>query len=173
MITLNLLPYSRRKEIEVKKGEHFILFFGVIFLFFFLMTIALMMANTILIKKVIDLAMSGVVASDIQSQAEELNRKIFNLNQVQNKFILYTDSLVNFSEIVSPGIKIGELDFNGVEGSVRVRGVALTQDDLDQFKKKLEDSERFLDVKVLAENNLPDGQIGFEIVAKVNFSKLK
>jgi len=170
MITLNLLPYSKRREIETEKGNQLVLVFGIFSLFFLFVTVVLMLANVVMRGLITDLMFRAV--SYDQNRAEALNRKTAALNKIQENFILYTDSLIDFTKIVPSGVKIEDLMMDKTNKDIKIRGAAKSRDDLMQFKENLEESGRFLNVRLPTENMLAEGYISFEIAAGVNFSKL-
>ncbi len=172
MITLNLLPYSKRKEIEIKKGSRLVLFLFVAVSFFFFLTVALILVHFSLAKQINNLKFKAV-SGEIKNQLASLNKKVSVLEQIQDKFFLYSDSLVDFAVLVPYGVTIEEMTISKTDGVINVKGTASARDDLIQFKKNLDESERFSEVKSPIENILSEEHINFQITAKINLSKLQ
>jgi len=148
------------------------MFFAVISLFLFTITITIILANVGLAKIISDSGTAGRVGENLD-RAKVLNDKIISMNKIQENFFLFTDSLGDFAKIVPAGIQIDGLELNKENNSLRVKGIAATREDLIAFKKSLEDSAgRFSGVEIITEDISSKELVNFEIAAVVGFSKL-
>jgi hypothetical protein len=95
------------------------------------------------------------------------------MEELQGKFVFFSDSLMDFAKNVTPGIRISSLALTSDGQILTANGVAATREDLINFKKNLETVSRFSEVEISTEDISSKELVDFGLKAVVNFSKLR
>ncbi|MCH8049228.1 hypothetical protein IH979_00780, partial [Patescibacteria group bacterium] len=127
MITLNLAPYTTRREIKKQKGAKVVLFTASLVYFFFFLSLSLVSVDAIFASTISDLAQDSVDSYEIRAKAIELDAKISRIGDVQKRQLIYTDTVLVLLETNPDGIEVDRLTFDGVNKVIRLHGKAATR----------------------------------------------
>ncbi len=138
----------------------------------FAVAVVLILANVGLATKINDLGITGRNGEMLQ-RVRLLNNKVIIMEELQGKFVFFSDSLMDFAKNVTPGIRISSLALTSDGQILTANGVAATREDLINFKKNLETVSRFSEVEISTEDISSKELVDFGLKAVVNFSKLR
>lgn len=168
MITLNLLPPTQHTAIKKERiystVENFLSIFLVVLI---VIASLLFLIKKTLEKNLSELARQGVQAniktSELNNKIQEINDTLKVIEEIQKKTKTISPFVLEFSQIIPKEVKTTSFQVNTEDSSVKIKGLAKTRNALLKFKKNLEASDKFTDVKVPLSNLLEKEDIEFEI----------
>lgn len=172
MITLNLIPYKKRKELLKKRTDQFILFFTVISFFFLLIALVLLLLNSLLSKRITDVIEANVGVRDINLRSAKLNKDIRTINTIQDTYRFYTDLIVELTQVVPSTVEISRVSIDGINNVILIEGTALTLESLFQFRETMEASGKFKSAEFSTSDFLGATNTEFRMEATMNLLTL-
>lgn len=168
MISLNLLPTTKKEELKFRKiylMAQKILF--ILLLFTFFLSITILSANLILASAFKDTAFSSslVNASGKSSRYNliETNEMVKNIKEIQDNFINYDDLMVKITEIIPKDITLNRLSIDTAANKVSMSGYAKTRSDLIALQNNFKNFEFFDNLESPISNLLEKRDIIFNI----------
>ncbi|MBA3047431.1 PilN domain-containing protein [Patescibacteria group bacterium] len=178
MLKLNLIPQQLKKELKLKriykilkKMSSFIIIAMVI------IAITLLIAKLIMqnhFNKIIE--QGALITKSSQSynaEARDINFQISQISQIQNEFTEWSLLLENLAAKTPEDISLSNVKISGDPSLISIKGLAGSRDNLLLFKKSLEDSPVYSDIKFPLQNIMQKENINFEISASLNLPVLK
>jgi len=172
MITLNLISIDYKEKLKLKKLYLKIKnFLFIILIFFILASIILLFAKNILQNNFDELVILNSLVKEnsqkIGGEIKTLNMKINAANNIQKQFFPWSKIIIDFTKIVPTGLEIHSLKVN--KNSWVITGEVKDRETLLGFKKELEKSKYFSEVKSPITNLLQKENIDFELEAIPKF----
>jgi len=172
MVSLNLLPQEKKKEISRQ-----IVFISLQHLVSW-MLIAVCAAGIILLitKLYMQNAFEQAVKQSVLVTQEygTLNQKVHLVNQkidflgdIQRKFIVWSPKLAAFTELVPANIQVYSMNLNYATKDIQIQGHAKSREDLLLLKANLEQSSLLKSIDMPIENLLESKDINFNIKGKI------
>lgn len=175
MIFLNLLPKDKKAELGL--ANFFITLKNIIILFLIItIIIAISMLGT---KAALQNYFNTIVgqstltnkyASSFNKGVQAFNKKLTAVENIQSKYIAWSDFLVEFSKIIPADVTINAIDIDAQIMSLS--GQARDRQNLLEFEKNLKKSNIFENVKTPLEDLLKKTNIDFNIKADVKINNL-
>lgn len=178
MLILNLIPKKLKKEAklrrlykELKKIDYVLIIAAAI------IAITLLAAKLILqnnFKNIIE--QTTLVAETSQThnaKVLDVNFQMSQISQVQNDFVELSLLIEDLATKTPEDIALSNIKINRVPPSINISGYADAREELLSFKKNLEDSPIYFDIKFPLQNILQKENINFEMSAKLNLSSLE
>ena len=177
MIDLNLLSPKSKKEIRSIKtffiiktisfrvASLLLLISTVLIFSFFLLNIQIKSLDSLL-ELELDIKEKEKIAS-IGEATKDLNQQINLASSVQNEYILWTEFISNFTQLVPDGIIIKTVNFNNLTNSFSVTGIADTREALLEFEERLDQSVYFENIVSPISNLTQRESINFDISASL------
>ncbi|OGZ33992.1 MAG: hypothetical protein A2Y98_00820 [Candidatus Portnoybacteria bacterium RBG_19FT_COMBO_36_7] len=169
MIKLNLLPSQEKQEIAGQKAIKQVLagsFFSLALVLIFLAVLgSIWFYSLIQLKSIQGIAMEleaspqNQTFRNIQKEIDGINQKMQAFDKLKSQEIDYSFYLQKLTELTNPGIKFGNVKFDG--SKVSLAGQALTREVLLTFKSALEGSPAFQKVNAPLSNFLKQNDIDF------------
>lgn len=176
MITLNLLPPNKKRELQL--AQLYTIIKNLIILILLLTTlIAIILLFTKMIlqnhfNKIVEQTTLTTKFSRLFNQdIKTFNQQLTEVEGIQKNYIPWTNFFIVFSQVVPDDIGISNLTIN--QNKILISGLAKTRVKLLEFKDNLENSDLFSEVVVPLENILKKENIDFSIKANINLDKLK
>ena len=177
MLTLNLIPQQLKKEIKLKRIYKMLKKMNC-----FIVIAMAIIAITLLIAKLImqnhfnNIVEQGVLITKnnqaYNTEARDINFQISQTQQIQNGFIEWSLLLENLTAKIPEDISLSNVKLSADPSLINIKGLAETRDTLLVFKKNLENSTIYSDIKFPLQNIMQKENINFEISAKLNLHEL-
>lgn len=172
MITLNLISEEFKYKLKLKKSflrmESFLC---LIFIFFVLAGIIFIFTKNMLQKNFNELvSLNSLVVEDspkIIKEINDLNLKINTADDIQKKFIPWSEILTDFTKTVPSQVEIHSIKIDNKNWIIA--GEAKNREILLEFKGGLEKSKYFSEIKSPITNLLQKENIEFELLAVPKF----
>lgn len=177
IINLNLLSPIQKKELKNKRiyialKELIMLFL----LFATIIAILLLVSRYVLEQQLTELISRNAIniknTQEISQQIIDINEKIDNVYNIQNKFKKWSDFLADVSELTPDNIAYNFIKIYHQSGIIEIQGTAETRQDLLKFQKSLKESELFIEVNVPLSNLLAKENNVFNIQAEINLEQI-
>ncbi|MBU0619527.1 MAG: hypothetical protein ABII99_03960 [Patescibacteria group bacterium] len=175
MLYLNLISKKVKQDIKLKRIYAILKRFGYI-----LIIITALFAIIILFAKIIlqntfnqVVEQTTLITKNNQSsnkQIKEINTRLDNIEKIQNDFIPWSFLLEDLSQDISSNINFFSIKIDKDKQQIDLKGVAVTRKGLLDFKKSIEESDKFSDIYFPINNLLKENNINFEITAKLVIS---
>ncbi len=173
MIELNLLPYKEKinssllwKYVMAKTIIVIILTLS------FVISAVLFGAKLILLKQFAVVQEQSKVVNithqKINERVNAYNRQIRLLNDIQNEYYIWPETLFNVNQAISQGIHLQRLTINLSEKSLTFEGIANTREDLLNFKTSLEKCNLVSEINIPLNTLLKKQNIDFNINGIIN-----
>lgn len=107
------------------------------------------------------------------AEARDINFQISQISQIQNEFTEWSLLLENLAAKTPEDISLSNVKISGDPSLISIKGLAGSRDNLLLFKKSLEDSPVYSDIKFPLQNIMQKENINFEISASLNLPVLK
>lgn len=172
MISLNLIPMEKRTEFSRERGENFVLFFAVLSLFFFVVTILFVSLDAVLASSIGQIVPESAASYPVRAQARDLTVKVAHIGSVQGDFIFFSDAIHDAWHEVGPDIDVEQLYVDSVNDVIRLQGTVPAIETIYTLKSAFETSERFSNVKLSVEEILSGERVHFDLSAKTEFTGL-
>lgn len=174
MITLNLIPPIKKREIRLT--QIYILIKNLIVLLLFL---AIVVAITLLLTKMfLQNYFNNIVEQTtlttrhtniFNKDFKEFNERLKVIKEIQKEHAYWTGFFVKFSKLAPAGLILDNLIIN--KNKILITGTAKMRDQLLVLKTELENSELFANVEIPLENLLKKEEVNFNIKADINLDK--
>ena len=170
MMRLNLLGDEAKKKIE-KSITMITLINGAIVLAATttILTGIFVAGKECLSRKMQIVGERGVSVEEVR--VEEVNRKMAQLSQLQEKYIKWSETLKNVVGLIPEGIKIYRLEIDRDSGILRINGLAQTRDNYLTLEKQLRESELVEKINAPVANLLKPKDIAFNLEATLKLVK--
>ncbi|MFH1677358.1 MAG: hypothetical protein ABH888_00940 [Patescibacteria group bacterium] len=175
MLYLNLISKKVKQDIKLKRIYAILKRFGYI-----LIIITALFAIIILFAKIIlqntfnqVVEQTTLITKNNQSsnnQIKAINTRLDNIEKIQNDFIPWSFLLEDLSQDISSNINFFSIKIDKDKQQIDLKGVAVTRKGLLDFKKSIEESDKFSDIYFPINNLLKENNINFEITAKLVIS---
>ncbi|MBU1160463.1 MAG: hypothetical protein V1768_01755 [Patescibacteria group bacterium] len=175
MLYLNLISKKVKQDIKLKRIYAILKRFGYI-----LIIITALFAIIILFAKIIlqntfnqVVEQTTLITKNNQSsnkQIKEINTRLDNIEKIQNDFIPWSFLLEDLSQDISSNINFFSIKIDKDKQQIDLKGVAVTRKGLLDFKKSIEESDKFSNIYFPINNLLKENNINFEITAKLVIS---
>lgn len=172
MITLNLISEKFKYKLKLKKSFLRIRnFLSLIFIFFVLAGIIFIFTKNMLQNNFNGLvSLNSLVVEDspkIIKEINDLNLKINTANNIQKKFIPWSEILIDFTKTAPSQVEIRSIKIDNKNWVIA--GEAKNREVLLGFKGELEKSKYFSEIKSPITNLLQKENIEFELLAVPKF----
>lgn len=177
MYPINLL--SPEEKNSVKKYKLFFILKNVTFRFISLILIiaTIFIFSYFLLnneKKSLDELINGELSlqaegkvSAVEDATSDLNRQLILANNIQLKYIKWSNLIKSFSSNISDGIILNNLEFDTTNKKLNIKGVAKNREQLVDFQNNLEELSYLNDIKIPISNLLQREDINFEITGEL------
>ncbi|MCK5084988.1 MAG: hypothetical protein KAQ64_05035 [Candidatus Pacebacteria bacterium] len=174
MMKINLLSPVDKLNIKWEKigrltvyNYAIIIAIEVIFVFILLITVGYLSIENKKLDKQLDSMQLGSEVKEINSikkEAMKYNNQLDSLFEIQEKQLYWTKILDDFSQIVSPGIKINnitiELESSGISEKNKTKNIS-SQDNVGNFKVVITGDSKAMEDLLAFENNLKNSETFF------------
>ena len=157
MITLNLIPPDKKKDLE--KIRYYIMaknLIVVILLIISLVTIILLLSKLILQDNFTNVVERNTLTTQyariFNVDLKKFNRNLQLTKKIQSDYIPWTNFMVSFTKLIPNDVQIESLNLN--KETLLITGFAKTRDALLRLKENFENSEFFTNVTVPLDNLL-------------------
>lgn len=175
MISLNLIP--KDKKIELGLADFFITLKNIIILFLIitiLVAISLLATKAALqnhfIKIVGQSTLTTQFASSFNKGVQKFNKKLAAVENIQNSYIVWTNFLTRFSELIPDDITINFVDIDA--NKILISGQAKNRQNLLNLEKSLKKSNLFDNVEIPLKDLLKKNDIDFNIKSDIIINNL-
>jgi len=176
MITLNLIPTSKKKDLKLIR---YFIFTKNLVMIFFLMT-SLVAMILLFSKLILQNFFTTVVEQNtlttkyvriFNTDIKDFNLKLDMVDKIQKDYIGWADFINALAKIVPDGIVLDSININ--QNAILITGLADNRAGLIEFKENLEASGLFSEVTVPLDNLLTRENISFSLKAKLVLDKIK
>lgn len=164
MITLNLISPEQKNLLKIKQLYIFLRNLSGAFLAFvtIIATILILCNYTLSLKY--DLNQNDKSGLTIEEKnVQELNKKIKNVNTVQNQYTVWSTIIVSILNLIPPNIELKNFEIDKTAQVVKIDGTAKTRNDYLNLITALENSKKFNNIKSPLENLLSKENINFSL----------
>lgn len=181
MISINLLPEDRKKEIKRKKWFRMIVYQETLFLLMVVAFIAILAGN----EQILTIELDGVEKTmemekqqknyqdliEYEKKFDLLNEKLSNLSGIYNKHLYWTNVFDALNSVGQENIAITGLSNDNY--TVLLSGKAKTRDDLLSFQEKINGISCFNDADIPLSNLVTKEDVDFQMEFTVQEKCLK
>ena len=175
MLTLNLIPKKLKKEAKLRrlykelKRTDYILIIAAVTIAMTLLAAKLILQNNF--KNIIEQTTLVAETSQVHNvKMQDINFQMSQISQIQSDFVEFSLLIEDLATKTPENIALSNVKINRVPPSINISGYADTREELLSFKKNLEDSPIYFDIKFPLQNILQKENINFEMSAKLNLS---
>ena len=177
MLTLNLIPQQLKKEIKLKQIYKMLKRMNCfIIIAMAIIAITLLIAKLIMQNHFNNVVEQGALitksSQTYNAEARDINLQISQTKQIQSGFIEWSLLLENLTAKIPEDISLSNVKLSVNPNLINIKGLAKTRDNLLVFKKNIEDSPVYSDIKFPLQNIMQKENINFEISAKLNLHEL-
>lgn len=164
MITLNLISPEQKKLLKTK--QIYLLFknlCSLILVFIIIVSIVLMFSfNSLEVLYGLNPGTQNSMGLD-EKEVQAINNQLNNIVQIQNQFIVWSDALIDITNLIPEGIEVDNLEINKITNNVKIDGFAKTRDEYLNLINSLKSNENLTKLKSPLENILSKEDITFSI----------
>ncbi|MDD4901943.1 MAG: PilN domain-containing protein [Patescibacteria group bacterium] len=102
-------------------------------------------------------------SADYNVKARELNEKMAAVAQIENSHLSYARILRHLAALMPDNISLSFLNIDSDAKTIKLRGLAMTRDDLLNLEKNLKDAPWLKNVNVPLEEKFSQNKIDFDI----------
>lgn len=179
---INLLPtylkkmfLDQRRVFQIKMfmiGMSFVSLFIASFVFIQYQKLSFARVELEIKKSAVENLLFGSRYQQIREQIISFNQEVDALANIDAKLFSVPDMISRIRELVPENVEITSIEYNDLDGEVKLFGVAEDRDVLLSFQRDLERAELVEDVFAPISNYDESAQISFVFDVKLNFSKL-
>ena len=143
MKTINLLPKSQKKELELEFLSHQILVFWILIIVSLVLFVAVAYVFRIYLAQVIATNDKLIVQNQQQLESPEyksihdqvltLNSTVADLKNLENHHYTWSDAMLELSNLISPKVQLDQMTFDAASGKIDLTGQAKTRQDVIDF----------------------------------------
>ena len=177
MITINLI--SKEEKIKFKKDRLYSsLKEAVTLLLLFISIVAIMLwvSYYYLENQLVDLEMTNAIQiksnEDINNRVTSVNKKITEIENIQNNFVYNHKITEKIASVISPGITYQQVKIYNLQKSLEVSGLAKTRQSLLDFKNNLEQQAWITKVDLPMSSLIEKENNQFNIKIEINYDEL-
>ncbi len=172
MITLNILPPEKKKEIKLwylyKNLKTAML---LLIIYISIVAMLILFAKLFLQINFVNLSqdVNTLINNNQNSNKKigEIKAKINNITKIQKENVKCSNVLKDIVNKTNDNIKFSKISLNVNENKLVLAGHAKTRDDLLNFKKQLEKSNNYSNIDLPINNILEKENINFNIQLKI------
>jgi Tfp pilus assembly protein PilN len=153
MKTVNLLPKSQKKELELEFISHQIVVFWVLVVITLVLFIGIAWVFKFYVAQVIATndrlisesrkQLASAEYKDLHDQIIALNGSVAEIKNVNTHHYNWSKALLKISDLVQPTIQLNQLNFDATTGKVDITGQAKTRQDVIDLWASIKKSEYF------------------------------
>ncbi|MFA6322309.1 MAG: hypothetical protein WCX71_02415 [Candidatus Buchananbacteria bacterium] len=176
MITLNLIPAEKKKDIQLTQ-IFIVIRNSVINIFLLVSLVAIILLTS---KAIIDDNFAKIVAEStlttryaklFNHEIKDFNNTVQAIEKIENGFIPWSNFLVNLSGDLPNNLVIYSLELNN--DKILITGFANSRNDLLELKNNFGKREELSNITIPIDNLLKKDDINFNLKADIDLSKIK
>lgn len=182
MISLNLLPPSRKETFRWRQYIKKIILNGIRIIFLLIcFSVPLYAINIYLLGEInaLDTQIAYYEKTDsihelniMEKSFREINNSLIKINKISEQQISWMDVFEKISAIIPSNIQIFSLQIEP-DGAFTVVGNAKTREDVLEFGKRLKNSSDFSNIQTPLDNLIKSGDIDFRFTGKIMLDNFK
>jgi Tfp pilus assembly protein PilN len=153
MKTINLLPASQKKELELEFISHKILVFWIMVIASLILFVAVAWVFKFYQSQVIADNDKAIISTqqelaapeyqDLHDQILSLNSAVSEIKNLNFHHYNWSQAMLRLSDLVTPNVEINELNFDATTGRIDIAGIGKTRDDVINFWANVVKSQDF------------------------------
>ncbi len=176
MISLNLIPPTKKKELQLTQLYIMVKNFVIAILLINIFTAIVLLSakltlqnhfNKIVEQTTLTTKYANTLSQDVKSFNAELNA----VANIQSEYISWSKFFVDFSHLIPPGIIFDSINIK--ENRILLTGLAIERDHLLKLQENLKQSTLFSNIDIPIDNLLRRADIDFSIKADLNLEEIK
>jgi Tfp pilus assembly protein PilN len=181
IVTIDLLPEERKKEIRNKNifvlllKQEFLFTFSVIFFIVFLMSLNFILKfqreSMVAVYSDEETLKRNEELKKYEEKFKEINKKVSSISDIYNKHLFWSGIFYKLSESVPIGVTLNNL--TTTDYKISIVGIASKRDDFLKFEENMGKSDCFTDVNAPLSNLVVKEDVDFQIDFKIKKECLK
>jgi Tfp pilus assembly protein PilN len=153
MKTINLLPKSQKKELELEFISHQIVVFWILVVITLILFVAIAWVFKFYVAQVIATNDGLIVESqkqlasqeykDLHDQILAVNGAVAEIKNLNSHHYNWSQALLKISDVIQPAVQLNQLNIDAATGKVDITGQAKTRQDVIDLWASIKNSEYF------------------------------
>lgn len=176
MISLNLIPPLKKKELRLTQFYILIKNFVIAILLVNILSAIILLAAKFTLQnhfhKIVEqTTLTTKYANTLSQDVKVFNNQLNAVAGIQAEHLQWSNFFINFTKLVPSGIALDSITIK--ENKILLMGISATRDDLLVFQKNLETSPMFSNIQIPIDNLLRREDIDISIKADINLDEMK